>query len=274
MSFAFPTDHAEVGNQSVVCRLSLEVLGFPVRVSSSVVTRTTIALASRGEYPLAYREDSFGLEAPGAGGGGGAAGGRRGGGGSAGGGSSSSSSSASPSGSPDVGWTFAVSLRDCGEADYLVSERRYNESVRHAWKPAERVMMEWKEEEEEGEEAVLKPYFGAVVKLERDQSGSEHWPNSPWGCLHIKWDLDGSTNSLGPWEPRPVREAMLLIIEMLERGQRLVFIFVMVSTFTWGDFFSVVFGGDVFVELGVVDALFSDGSARFCLVLSSSPCPL
>ncbi|CAM9782808.1 unnamed protein product, partial [Hapterophycus canaliculatus] len=63
MSFAFPTDHAEVGNQSVVCRLSLEVLGFPVRVSSSVVTRTTIALASRGEYPLAYREDSFGPEA-------------------------------------------------------------------------------------------------------------------------------------------------------------------------------------------------------------------
>ncbi|CAM9632001.1 unnamed protein product [Scytosiphon promiscuus] len=135
ISFAFPTDHAEVGNQSVVCRLSLEVLGFPVRVSSSVVTRTTIALASRGEYPLAYREDS---------------------------------------------------LRDCGEADYLVSERRYNESVRRAWKPSERA------------------YFGVVVKLERDQSGSEHWPNSPWGCLHIKWDMDGSTNSLGPWEPRPV----------------------------------------------------------------------
>ncbi|CAN0491094.1 unnamed protein product, partial [Hapterophycus canaliculatus] len=55
------------------------------------------------------------------------------------------------------------------------------------------------------EEAVLKAYFGVVVKLERDHSGSEHWPNSPWGCLHIKWDMDGSTNSLGPWEPRPVR---------------------------------------------------------------------
>jgi len=139
MSFAFPTDHEDVGNVSVVCRLSLEVLSFPLRVSASVVSRTTQALAARGEYPLAYRADSFGPSwgpsaAAASGAEAGAAGGE---GAGAGEGKPSSSSS---------GWKFAVSLRDCGEADFLVSERRYNESVARKWRPNERVMMEWKEE--------------------------------------------------------------------------------------------------------------------------------
>ncbi|CAN0432177.1 unnamed protein product, partial [Laminaria digitata] len=49
-------------------------------------------------------------------------------------------------------------------------------------------------------------FYGVVTKigLEREQSGSETWPNSPWDCLSITWDMDGTASSLGPWEPRPV----------------------------------------------------------------------
>lgn len=202
-SFAFPTDHEDVGNTSVVCRLSLEVLSFPLRVSAAVVTRTGQASAARGENPLAYRADSFG---PSTGGGGASGGGSAGGSSGGGGGDESSYSSSSPA------WTFSVSLRDCGEADFLVSERRYNQSVARAWKPKERVMMEWREEEDDeaeqegGGPAALKAYFGVVSKIEPESGQSETWPNSPWGCLTIRWDMDGSTNTLGPWEPRPVSE--------------------------------------------------------------------
>ena len=207
MSFAFPTDHEDVGNTSVVCRLSLEVLSFPLRVSAAVVTRTAQASAARGEYPLAYRADSFDPSTAATGGS--AGGGSAGGGGAAvaGGGGEESSSPA---------WAFSVSLRDCGEADFLVSERRYNQSVARAWRPKERVMMEWKEEDEEaGEEeggAALKAYFGVVSKIAPERGQSETWPNSPWGCLTIQWDMDGSTNSLGPWEPRPVRQASIFCV--------------------------------------------------------------
>lgn len=196
MSFAFPTDHEDVGNTSVVCRLSLEVLSFPLRVSAAVVARTALASAARGEYPLAYRADSFGPSTTGGGGGGGAL---------AGGGERAEEEESSS--------CFSVSLRDCGEADFLVSERRYNQSVARPWKPKERVMMEWKEEEgdeaeaaeEEEGGAALKAYFGVVSKIAPEGGQSETWPNSPWGCLTIQWDMDQSTNSLGPWEPRPVR---------------------------------------------------------------------
>ncbi|CAM9897809.1 unnamed protein product [Ectocarpus sp. 6 AP-2014] len=186
MSFVFPKDTEEVGNHSVVCRLSLEVLGFPVRVSSSVVARTALNQASRGDNPLAYREDSFAPPPA-----------------EDGGGSAEAHSQ-----------TFSVSLRDCGEADFLVSERRYNESVGRNWRPSERVMMEWKEGEDgEDGEGVLKPYFGVMVRLGMAGAGGaggaqsssrNDWPNSPWDCLSIRWDLDNTISSLGPWEPRPV----------------------------------------------------------------------
>ncbi|CAM9889360.1 unnamed protein product, partial [Ectocarpus fasciculatus] len=187
MSFVFPTDHEEVGNHSVVCRLSLEVLGFPVKVSSSVVTRTALNQASRGDHPLAYREDSFAPPPAEEGAGSGEAHSK----------------------------TFSVSLRDCGEADFLVSERRYNESVGRNWRLSERVMMEWMEQGEDGEEGegVLTPYFGVVARLGKAGAGGaggaqassrNDWPNSPWDCLSIRWDFDNTTSSLGPWEPRPV----------------------------------------------------------------------
>lgn len=201
MSFVFPTDHEEVGNHSVVCRLSLEVLGFPVKVSSSVVTRTALNQASRGDHPLAYREDSF----------------------------------APPPAEEGVGSgeahskTFSVSLRDCGEADFLVSERRYNESVGRNWRPSERVMMEWMEQGEDGEEGegVLTPYFGVVARLGMAGAGGaggaqassrNDWPNSPWDCLSIRWDFDNTTSSLGPWEPRPVSRVRIVRLLLVSFG--------------------------------------------------------
>lgn len=172
ISYAFPTDHEDTGCPSVVCRVTLDVLGFPCNISRKVVTRQQLALASRGEFPLAFRSDSFGP--------------------------------------PDAGaTTFGVSLRDSGTADFLIPEKRYEESIQRDWKLSERVMLEWKEEEEGGVEGggdgdTLTPFYGYVEKVAVDKSGNENWPNSPWDCLSIKWDMDESTSLLGPWEPRPV----------------------------------------------------------------------
>lgn len=165
----------------MVCRITLDVLGFPARVSAAVTSRQGQMLAARGENPLAFRADSF----------------------------------SEPAGHGDPASTFTVSLRDSGVADFLVPERRFEESVNRDWKPCQRVVMEWKEEVEDdgggmgagnrdGGGGVLTPFFGVVAKVVRDQTGSETWPNSPWDCLSIKWDLDGTTSLLGPWEPRPV----------------------------------------------------------------------
>ncbi|CAN0403520.1 unnamed protein product [Ectocarpus fasciculatus] len=109
--------------------------------------------------------------------------------------------------------TFSVSLRDCGEADFLVSERRYNESVGRNWRLSERVMMEWMEQGEDGEEGegVLTPYFGVA-------SSRNDWPNSPWDCLSIRWDFDNTTSSLGPWEPRPVSRVRIVRLFLVSFG--------------------------------------------------------
>ncbi|CAN0432201.1 unnamed protein product, partial [Laminaria digitata] len=116
ISYAFPTDHKDTDCYSVICHVTLDVLGFPARVSASVTARQSLVLATKGEYPLAYCSDSFGPAA----------------------------------GQGEPAATFSVSLRDSGAAaDFLVPEKRYDLSLRRTWKLSERVMMEWKEEKEE-----------------------------------------------------------------------------------------------------------------------------
>lgn len=61
--------------------------------------------------------------------------------------------------------TFAVSVRDSGAADFLVPEKRYLESVSVEWKPNQRVMMEWKEEEDGTGGGGLVPFYGKYIYI-------------------------------------------------------------------------------------------------------------
>lgn len=181
VSYGFPTDHEDTKCYSIVCRLTLEVMGFPARVTAAA-SRHNHTLATAGTYPLAYRSDSF-----------------------------------QPPGENELSTTFSVTIRDSDTPDFLVAERRYNEGVNADWKPSRRVMMEWAVEdpveagggEGDGEGGQvgrgLQPFYGVVTKVAQgEQDGNEQWPNSPWDCLTIKWDGDNTPGLLGPWEPRLV----------------------------------------------------------------------
>ncbi|CAM9166354.1 unnamed protein product [Choristocarpus tenellus] len=203
MTFSFPVDYQDTGCYSVVCHVVLQVLGFPYRISPSVPHWAQVRGETQGDYPFAFRLDSFLENSNGVKVGGGAAAGD----------------------GPGGGTLLSVSLRDCGEADFLVPEAKYEKAVQYDWKINTRVMMAWEDESPTGDTSnnviagaragaetgpgtgarrTLQPFYGRVAEVSCHTQGDEVWPNSPWECLVIEWDNDSDRSQLGPWEPRLV----------------------------------------------------------------------
>lgn len=88
------------------------------------------------------------------------------------------SSYSRPPAEGDESTTFSVSVRDSGAADFLVPERRYDEAVNIDWKPAQRVMMEWREEEDGTGGGGLTPFYGeqhfVVIEVQASPRSLHH----------------------------------------------------------------------------------------------------